>query len=153
MKMNLKKLLGIIFAVMIVPLGFAICQMTITTQTAMTVSSDGTVVSFIDGFENFNLGNVTIEGATHQETAQIMNADGSINMLVGVEIITTDVEDSCTDYENDVTHTLQINGTTVTDGEQIVLNGGYTDVTLNTEAVRFSCPQSQTVILTLTSTA
>lgn len=118
--------------------------------TSFVISSDQ-AVSFSDNFELDQAIDTTESGVTIMKNLTITNTDGIIPAVVNVARNIEDVIDSC-DNTGDVVVDVEYAGTTLEDGDNSIdVMSGISNVTITMSAVRYSCPQTAGVDLTITT--
>lgn len=89
--------------------------------------------------------NATSNAVEFEETFTIENLDGDLNMKVSdFEVVRTNLNSSCPNYETDCEVYLERDGITPTNltlNDEFVLNSSFTDFILHSNCVRFSCEQ------------
>ena len=92
--------------------------------------------------------------ATATTELLIENANDVQNFVFVDEVIKTDVDDGCTDYENDCDVTYLLTNdrgdTLIVDGETVTIRPLDNTITATLECVEMSCPQDVDVSISLT---
>lgn len=115
------------------------------------VTSTPTAISFTTSFSDWAVVDVTNTTANETVTATLTNDNGDLNFLIDLEVIKTDVDDACEDWENDTVVRLFAGNNERYDGETIFIASGETvNWHLGLSAVHMACPQNVTATLTLT---
>lgn len=118
---------------------------------ATILSVADTPVSFTSNFKDIVLDTVN-ESLSYGQEVILRNDNGLLNINISLVETKIDVVDNCTDYINDVSHTLYLGGIEKHNGDIIMLAKGDVIVSSNISAVRNSCPQDYEINITLETT-
>ena len=154
MKKNIQKIMVLVLGLVVLSIGGGLAIWFLSYESSITgfaVSSEVPLTFSSDfGFENVN---TTDSGFEKTENIILKNADGNVNMTIDIISNVTDVDDECTDYQNDSSVVVEYDGVEINDGDLITVGSGWTSVNVTTTVKRFACPQDIETSITLTPTA
>lgn len=148
-KLIKSKLFVFVFALGIISMmgtGVAIWSLNHNGITGLVITSQPQVI-FSDTLAT-SLIDTTNSSFQKIETITLINTDGIINYEVLLNKTIVDVVDGCT-LDQDVVFEVVYDSITLTDGDSINVSSGNSDITITTDAKRFSCPQNASLEVNL----
>ena len=102
------------------------------------ISSEG--VSYSDDF-SVEENSTTNQSLSKVEKIYISNPDGNFTLVADIEILNDDVTDGCNN-SGDVEVIIEYLGAEISDGDNITIVPGTTELTVTTDVVKYACPQN-----------
>lgn len=119
-----------------------------SSPTVMVVKSNEPITVLAD-FSG-DLIDTSNESSTAKDSFVFRNENGNVTVNITAESMTEDdPSDDCTDWESDCQLAYYYDDTEISPVEQVTVEHGQHNVTVEYDCVRFACPQNATVNITI----